>query len=220
MQPDLRILAFDTAAAHCAAALLRGGEIAAQRHEPMDTGQAERLMPMLEEILADAGLGWGDLDALAVGTGPGNFTGVRLAVAAARGLSLSLGIPAIGVTALEAAAFALPRPVLAALDARRGGVYLQLFGPDHAPPAVLAHLDALPDWAGEGAAVTGDAADSMAPLVGRPVAPQPVAPAVAIALLAADRLAAPGAASRRPAPLYLRAADALPPREPPPEILP
>ena len=70
----------------------------------MDRGQAERLLPMLEEMLAEAGVGWRDLDGIGVVTGPGNFTGVRLAVAAARGLALALGIPAVGVTVFEALA--------------------------------------------------------------------------------------------------------------------
>ena len=66
----------------------------------MAKGQAERLMPMLEELLAEAGIAWRIFAPLAVGTGPGNFTGVRISVAAARGLALGLGIPAIGVTRL------------------------------------------------------------------------------------------------------------------------
>lgn len=220
MPPDPTILAFDTSAAHCAAALLRGGAIVAERTEAMDRGQAERLMPMLEEVLTGAGLGWRGLDAIAVGTGPGNFTGVRLAVAAARGLALSLGVPTVGVSLLEAAAFGLPRPVLAALDARRGEVYLQLFaGSEGAPPA-LSSPGALPVWAFGAAAVTGDAAGRVAPLIGRRIEPQPLAPAVAIALVAAGRLASGQGAGDRPAPLYLRAADAAPPRDMPPELLP
>ena len=83
--PDPVVLGFDTSAAHCAAALLRGDAVLAAVHEDMTKGQAERLMPMLEEMLAGAGLGWGDLDVIGVGTGPGNFTGIRVAVAAARG---------------------------------------------------------------------------------------------------------------------------------------
>ena len=74
--PDRRILAFDTSAAHCAAALLTGDRIVADRFEPMAKGQAERLMPMLEDMLAEAGTDWAMLDGIGVGTGPGNFTGV------------------------------------------------------------------------------------------------------------------------------------------------
>ena len=95
MRPDPTILAFDTSAAHCAAALLCAGKIEV-RVDEMARGQAEHLMPMLEEVLAAQGLTWADLDAIGVGTGPGNFTGIRISVAAARGLALGLGIPAVG----------------------------------------------------------------------------------------------------------------------------
>ena len=88
----------------------------------MAKGQAERLMVMLEEMLAEAEISWADLCVVGVGTGPGNFTGVRISVAAARGLALGLGIPAIGVTALEAAAFGASLPVQVVLDARRDEV--------------------------------------------------------------------------------------------------
>ena len=140
MPPDT-ILAFDTSAAHCAAALLSGGKVW-NRFEPMEKGQAESLMPMLTGMLAEAGLGWGDLGAIGVGTGPGNSTGVRISVAAARGLALGLGIPAIGVTVLEAAAHGLPLPVAAVEDARRDQVYLQVFGAA-AGPARLVDLSDL-----------------------------------------------------------------------------
>ncbi len=68
----------------------------------MAKGQAERLMPLLQSMLDEHGMVWAELDAIAVGTGPGNFTGIRIAVSAARGLSLALGIPAIGVSGFEA----------------------------------------------------------------------------------------------------------------------
>ncbi len=103
----------------------------------MDKGQAERLFALLSELLVEAGVGWHDLAALAVGTGPGNFTGVRIAVAAARGLALSLGIPAVGVSTLDALALSLPRPTVAILDARRDQVYVQVFGAAPRPAALL-----------------------------------------------------------------------------------
>ncbi len=110
MPPELPLLAFDTSAAHCAAALLLPDGRLIQRDEPMLKGQAERLVPMLEEVLAEGGLGWSGLAKIAVGVGPGNFTGVRISVATARGLALALGIPAVGVTRLEALAYAAPCP--------------------------------------------------------------------------------------------------------------
>lgn len=204
MRPDPVLLAFDTSAAHCAAALLCGGRVFL-RDEAMDKGQAERLLPLLEELLAEAGIGWRDLTGLGVGTGPGNFTGVRISVAAARGLALGLGIRAIGVTRLEALAHGLPRPVTVVEDARRGEVYVQTFTDDGAGPARLC-----PAATAISGPATGSAADGGLP------AAMPLAQA--IAQIAAARLT--GAELPRPAPFYLRGADAAPPSDPPPVILP
>lgn len=217
MRPEPCILAFDTSAAHCAAALLCGGRIVARHHEAMDKGQAERLLPMLEDMLAGAGLGWGALTAIAVGIGPGNFTGVRIAVAAARGLAMGLGIPAQGVSGLEALAFGLPRPVLASLDARQGRTYLQLFtaGDDH-PPELIEPGAPIGRFARPGLSVVGDPAAAIAPDLGAAIVVQPMPMAEAMARIAALR----PAPSARPAPLYLRPADAAPSRDAPPVILP
>ncbi|MFO1204076.1 MAG: tRNA (adenosine(37)-N6)-threonylcarbamoyltransferase complex dimerization subunit type 1 TsaB [Tabrizicola sp.] len=201
----LPILAFDTSAAHCAAALLLPDGLI-QHVEPMEKGQAERLVPLLEELLAEAGITWSDLRALAVGTGPGNFTGVRISVAAARGLALGLGIPAVGVTRLEALAYGLPRPLRVVEDARRGEVYVQDFTVDGPGIARLA---------------TPDSVDARLPMTGSAAGPEAVPSAVplaeAIARIGALRAATP---QPRPAPFYLRGADAAPPSDPPPVILP
>lgn len=177
------------------------------RHEAMDKGQAERLMPLLHEVLAEAGLGWSDLDRLAVGTGPGNFTGVRIAVAAARGLALALGKPALGITRLEALAHGLPRPVTVIEDARRGEAYVQSFGTDE-PEALLLDTSDLAHVV-ETAHVTGSAAG--------PAALPPAMPLTEAMARIAARRALP---QPRPAPFYLRGADAAPPSDPPPVILP
>ena len=204
------ILAFDTSAAFCAAAVLSGDRVLAAAEEPMATGQAERLMPLLAELLSAAGLTWRDLQGIGVGTGPGNFTGVRLSVSAARGLALSLGRPAIGVTRLEALAEGLPRPLAVIEDARRGAAYLQRFGPDMAAelvePEDLRDLGDLPRTGGGAGLIPGGAILTPA---------MPIA--VAIARIAARRLGVP---QPRPAPLYLRAADAAVSSDPPVVILP
>ena len=80
MPPKPLILSFDTSAAHCAAALVSGDQILGSQSEALLKGQAERLIPMLEEVLEGAGKSWDDLDLIGVGVGPGNFTGVRIAV--------------------------------------------------------------------------------------------------------------------------------------------
>lgn len=209
MRSDALVLGFDTSAAHCAAALVRDGTVLAARTEDMAKGQAERLMPLLEELLAEAGLGWHDLDALGVGTGPGNFTGVRISVAAARGLALGLGIPAVGVSVFEALAQGAPRPVAVALDARRDEAYAQLF------PATGAEAPTLTPAADLAQALAGVPVIGLALPHSAPLAPRhPLA--VAVALVAASRCGTP---QPRPAPLYLRGADAAPPSDPPPVIL-
>jgi tRNA threonylcarbamoyl adenosine modification protein YeaZ len=212
LPPEPVVLAFDTSAAHCAAAVVSGSRILAQRVEQMDKGQAERLMPLLAEVLAEAQVGYAGLSAIGVGTGPGNFTGVRISVAAARGLALGLGIPAIGVTGFEALATGLPDDVVLLLDARRGALWVagkgidpQLMDPPHFPDGTT------------GRPVAGHRAAELALQTGGTLLEQPVPLAVAIARLAAGRLAT---AQPRPAPLYLRAADAALPTEPPPVILP
>ncbi len=210
------VLGFDTSAAHCAAALLSGKTVLAQRREAMAKGQAERLMPFLEEVLAQAAVGWSDLDALGVGVGPGNFTGIRIAVAAARGLALGLGIPAVGVSTLEAQAHGLGPVVVSSLDARRGQIYLQVVG--GGPPG-LSTLTTPPKGIPETAApaVVGFGAEVIAPQVSGHVARPAMPLAEAIARIAAARRFS---TKTRPAPLYLRAADAAPPRDPAPVILP
>ncbi len=127
MPPKPLILSFDTSAAHCAAALVSGEQILGAMSESLLKGQAERLIPMLEEVLTGAGKSWSDLDLIAVGVGPGNFTGVRIAVSTARGLALSLGVPAVGVSVFEALAFSTTGPVTISRDARRGMVFSQTF---------------------------------------------------------------------------------------------
>jgi tRNA threonylcarbamoyl adenosine modification protein YeaZ len=205
------ILAFDTSAAHCAVALLLGDKIVAERLDPMTKGQAESLMPLCEAVVTGAGYAYADLDAIGVGIGPGNFTGIRIAVSAARGLALALKIPAIGVSSLDAQAFGIPGPVLATVDARQNKIYAQM---DGQPPA-LWELDALPDLP-TGMPVVGHASDKIADQIGG-TALHPLYPiAEAIGRIAKSCMSQNNA---RPAPLYIREADAAPPRDTSPEIL-
>ena len=185
------ILAFDTSGPHCAAALMQGDTVLASLTEEMSRGQAERLMPLLEEILAAGGVNWRDLDVLAVGIGPGNFTGIRIAVSAARGLALGLGIPAIGVSTLDAIRHLHPRAT-AAVPAPRDMIYAQ--PPGGAPMLVAA--SEFPDAV---------------------LAPGPEALVAAMAEMAAS---ADARDADRPKPLYIKPADAAPSREGAPVILP
>lgn len=191
MRPNPTLLAFDTSAAHCAAALLFGGHVVT-RVDEMAKGQAEHLMPMLEEMLAAAGLVWADLDGIGVGIGPGNFTGIRISVGAARGLALGLGKPAIGVNGFDARAFQELLPYTATIPAPRNQSYAQLFDVTGV---------SIPEQCDAPAGTQKPAADLIA----------------AVAKIAAARLDDP---VTRPAPLYIRSADAAPPRDPAPTLLP
>lgn len=184
-------------------------------------GQAERLIGLIEAVLADAGLTYGALGAIAVNHGPGSFTGLRSAIAAARGLALATGLGVIAVSSLEALAAGLGagRPeVLAALDARRGEVYVQRFGPDLAPlgqpRAVAPHeaaasVDGPVRLVGSGAPLIRALLPDDAPVVVETVRidARLVARCAALRLAAGERPVA-GFAVR---PLYLRAPDARPP---------
>lgn len=213
-----RVLAFDTSGAFCAAALLCDGRLT-ERIDDMAKGQAEHLMPMLDEMLSQSGLKFTDLDAIGVGTGPGNFTGIRISVSAARGLALGLGKPAIGVSTLEALAYGAVRPVVAVSDARQNRVYLQTFGTTqvHAPVMVDRAPSILRSHAPAGTAVVGPVAQEIAPLCGWIATQTAFGRAEAIARIAVSRLDQP---AEPPTPLYLRAADAAPARDQPPVILP
>ncbi|MCA8879899.1 MAG: tRNA (adenosine(37)-N6)-threonylcarbamoyltransferase complex dimerization subunit type 1 TsaB [Rhodobacteraceae bacterium] len=210
------VLAFDTSGPCCAVALLLGATHV-ERCEDLGRGQAERLFPLVEDVLAETCTAWADLAGIGVGSGPGNFTGIRIAVAAARGLSLALGRPAVGVSRLEAQALDLPRPVVSTVAAPRGALYLQTFdAAGSSQPVMLTSEDIATARLPATAAVTGDAADRIAAVTGGPVAP-PVFPlAVAIARIARQRLGQP---AMRPAPLYLRPADAAPSRDAAPRLI-
>ncbi len=128
------LLAFDTAGTACSAAVWRGGAIRARRFEIMSRGQSERLVPMIEAVMAEAGIAYRALDAIAVTRGPGGFTGVRIGLATARALALACARPLIGVSNFEAVAAAVPederrgRSLAVVLDAKRSDLYVQAFG--------------------------------------------------------------------------------------------
>ena len=196
------ILAFDTSGPFCAVALLSGDEVLASAEEPMARGQAERLLVLCEELLAASGVSVADLKAIGVGIGPGNFTGIRISVSAARGLALGLGIPAVGVSTFDALRFGTEGPCACAVDARRDQVYLQGFENPHLSQPAIFDAAALPAFDG--------------PLIGAGGQKHALPVAEAIARIAAARA---NTVTERPAPLYLRPADAAPARDAPPTIL-
>lgn len=203
----MRVLVVDTALDACQVAVSDGDAVLAGRSEPMTRGHQERLAPMAEQVMAEAGVSFAALDRIGVTVGPGSFTGLRVGLAFAKGLSLALRIPCVGVGCLEALAASAPAGVSAAvIDARQDRVYLQAFQDAvavDAPelldiPEALARLSVLGEQGpvkivGPAASLLGGDADG-------PTVPD-------LALLARLVVRAP-APAERPRPLYLRAPDA------------
>jgi tRNA threonylcarbamoyladenosine biosynthesis protein TsaB len=150
------ILAIDTALDACAACVLdtEADRLVARESLAMKRGHAEALMPTIARVMAQSGLSFSALDRIAVTTGPGSFTGLRVGLSAARGIALATGRPAVGVTTLTA--YAAPvvsehgeHPVIAAIDARHDHVYFQVVGGDGTSliaPQVAPIADALAAW--------------------------------------------------------------------------
>ena len=213
----MRLLAFDTSGQALSAACALDGRLLGHRRQRLDRGHAERLLPVLSELLAETGWRWDQIELVAVTLGPGSFTGLRAGIAVARALGLTPGCLALGLGTLEVLAEAAsaaapddPRPIAALIDARRGEVYGQRFKAGLAPLAEAALLPAtaVPELA------------RGCRLVGTPAAWTAVgldgldrdADARDLARLAWRRLAAgvaPAAATDL-RPLYLRAPDARP----------
>jgi tRNA threonylcarbamoyladenosine biosynthesis protein TsaB len=132
------VLGIDSAGSACSAAVLSGGRVLARRFAAMARGQAEALMPMIAAVLEEAGLAVAALDLIAVTIGPGAFTGLRIGLAAARGLALASGVPALGITSFAAVAAQVPlegrhgRSLVVALESKRTELYLQAFAADGA----------------------------------------------------------------------------------------
>ena len=213
-----KILAMDSSGAACSAALWRRGAVVARRCQAMTRGHAEALMPMLVETMAEAGETFRALAAVAVTIGPGAFTGIRIGLAAARGIGLAANIPVLGVTTFAAIAEAVSeaeradRKLVVLLDSKRGDVFVQEFAAERAAvglPAVLAP-DAFPHrlasgsfiLAGDGIAVVRSHISAANLDIGYSVVEGP-AEACWVAQLAAR--SAIGTTTRSPAPLYLRA---------------
>lgn len=149
----MRVLAIDTALGACSACIVQAGEIVPLAAEtiPMDRGHAEALMPLLDRLSAQVEGGFESLDRVAVTVGPGSYTGLRVGIAAARGIGLAAGIPVVGVATLSA--FLAPLMVsdkrglfTAAIDAKHGHIYIQAVAPGGRtiiPPGLMTYREAL-----------------------------------------------------------------------------
>jgi tRNA threonylcarbamoyladenosine biosynthesis protein TsaB len=203
------VLGLDTCLTACSVAVSDGGRVLAHESEVMARGHQERLAPMAERVMGQAGLAFSGLERIAVTVGPGSFTGLRVGLAFAKGLAAALDLPLVGVGTLEALAAEAEGLVFAAIDARRDQIYLQAFEdgrPLMAPDALELGAAAarLAEIAGgRPLTLVGSGAPLLAALVphARVLTPQG-ADARLVARLAAAR--APGPAR----PLYLRAPDA------------
>lgn len=233
-----RILAFDTSGPYCAVALMIDGTVVAKRHEEMSRGQSERLFPMIDEVMGDIGAVFEELDGIGVGIGPGNFTGLRIGVSAARGLSLSLGVPAIGVSAFDLVGPTDHGTCVVSLPTSRKGmdVMVQVYGdgePQGDPiEAPVFKRDDNPDRnplldivLEQGDAIIGANAPALhwilAERHGNFCTYDEVVvtdPASVIATRAMTRLHEPDA-HPRPSPIYIRPADAAPASDIPPPLI-
>lgn len=213
-------LAFDATGGRLAVGLFDGDQVLAEHAEQLERGHAERLFPLINDVLANAERAFSDLKVIAVCTGPGNFTGARIGVAAARGLALSTGAVAVGVDRFEALADGHTGALCVALTARGGAVHMARF---ENGVAVGAAQTVQPEEATEFAANTliiGDGASAVIAATGCGTLDVETgdAPLHALARLAAAKAAT--GTQPRPAPRYLRPVNAALPREAPPQIIP
>jgi tRNA threonylcarbamoyladenosine biosynthesis protein TsaB len=223
------ILAIDTALDACAAGVLDtdAGKLIAQESLPMKRGHAEALMPLIARVMQASGTAFASLDRIAVTTGPGSFTGLRVGLSAARGLALAANKPVVGVTTLTA--YAAPvvsengeQPVISAIDARHDHVYFQVVsgnGSSLVRPRVAPIEEAL-DASRFGAPhLVGNAARLLAdrwPAHALPPFKVDAEPAPDIAWVAwLGAAVSPDTAPARP--YYLRAPDAKPAKDPLPK---
>ena len=217
------ILAIDTALAAASACLLdpSQAELVAAEVLPMASGHAEALFPLLERVMARDPRGFDGLRRVAVTIGPGSFTGIRIGVAAARAIGLACKIPVVGVSTL--AALAAPSiatggrsPIVAAIDARHGNVFVQAFGAAGETllgPALMSASDAVRSVGAAQMRLVG----SGGPLMAVAAAPLGIGADADLASVLVDigfvarlgALADPRLALPRP--LYLKAPDATPP---------
>jgi tRNA threonylcarbamoyladenosine biosynthesis protein TsaB len=218
----MRILAIDTALDACSATLFDtelDQPLAVESHE-IGRGHAEALLPLVERVMNAACVGFDAIDRIAATVGPGSFTGLRVGLAAARGFALACNRPAVGITTL--AAFAAPHisandavPVVVAIDAKHGNLYLQMVGAGGrmlVAPRVSNLRDAIRTVALGPVRIVGSGAAMLAAhWPSTLVKPLLVDPAPAPDVTWVARLgAAADPARAKPKPLYLRQPDARP----------
>ena len=216
---NFAVLALDAAGGACSAALWREGRVVARRFAEMEHGQAEALIPMVQAVMADACIGYATLDLIAVSTGPGSYTGVRVGIASARSIASSSGKPLSGVSSFDCIRAGVTPdvlrggPLLVALETRRSDLYIQLFdiaGRVLDTPAVVSEAELIARFGGTPPIlIAGDAAGRAAAMLenARIAAAPRHADAAKVAEIAAMRWLSEK--TPRPAePIYLRPPDA------------
>jgi tRNA threonylcarbamoyladenosine biosynthesis protein TsaB len=205
------VLALDTAQNACSVAVLDGDRVLASSSQPMQRGHQERLAPMTAEVMQAAGVGFERLDRIGVTVGPGSFTGLRVGLAFAKAMALALDIPCVGVGTLEALAAGEMGLVVAAVDAKRDQIYLQIFQDRQAVSAAegvdldAARARVTRAWSGGPVRMIGSGAHLLDGVIaGAEIAAQDAPDVNALARLVQSK----PAPTARPQPLYLRAPDA------------
>jgi tRNA threonylcarbamoyladenosine biosynthesis protein TsaB len=212
----VRVLAIETSVSQASVALIESGQLVIARESARPKQSAERLLPLIAELLSEAGWPRRSLDRIGVSVGPGSFTGLRVGIACAQGLALGLDVPLLGVSSLRAMARAVPATLpgtrCAVLDARRGEVFAGAYQPGPCAREALAPLALATDtaqarleqllgtpicWIGAGLSLLAVAPSASGPDIDEPRA-------VGVGLLAEELEPAP----HPPVPVYIRDAGA------------
>jgi len=236
----VRVLGIETSTRRGSVALVEDGRLVAHRAHEQPNSHAERLLPLVTELMRESGWSRGGIDRVAVGIGPGSFTGVRVGMALAQGIGLGLAVPVVGVPSLTAMASAVPTRIpgrrIACLDARRGALFVAVHSTPGAPapeplvvprsrfPSLLAELASSGPLVVVGEVASELGVEAMPP--GCDPAPPPKRGAMRVRYAASDAdlpdarwVAVLGLdavpARLGPEPLYVREPDALLPAEPP-----
>jgi tRNA threonylcarbamoyladenosine biosynthesis protein TsaB len=229
------VLGLDASTTACSAAVFVADGVKAARFEEMRHGQAERLNPMIGEVMAEAEVSFEMLSLIAVTTGPGAFTGLRIGLACARAIGLATGVPLAGINTFDALAAAVPveervgREMVICVNGKRRDVFVQRFDEFLAPvgaPGALAPGDAAQAFRGRRLLIAGDGAALLLPGLNGSSEERDVGEegdsrirlsratrppdARHVAALGADR----GASASLPRPFYIRPPDAHLPAHP------
>ena len=209
------ILAIDTASPICAACVFKAGKVLAEMSQTIGTGHAERLMPMVHDVMAKADVLYSDIGMIAVSIGPGSFTGVRTGVAAGKGFAQALNIPAIGISTLEAIAFEARQahgnhPLRVVIDAKRGEVHTQDFASDGSADGVAILLSLEDAKVGRGLRILAGNGATLVESAAISVLPHASTASIAFFAQIAALRGPSDTSSLTIMPLYLRGADAKP----------